>query len=47
MTLKFAGFTAVYEESGDEEREEKASPLPELNAGDAAEAQRTEKGTEI
>ncbi len=32
--LKFAGFTAVYEESGDEEHEEKASPLPELHVGD-------------
>ncbi len=33
--LKFSGFSAVYEDSrDDEEKEEKESPLPELNEGD-------------
>lgn len=34
-SLKFAGFTAVYEEGKDEEREEKTSPLPDLSVGEA------------
>ncbi len=34
-TLKFAGYTAVYEESRDEEKEEKELPLPELRAGES------------
>ncbi len=34
--LKFSGFSAVYEDSrDDEDKEEKESPLPELNEGDA------------
>ena len=33
-SLKFAGYTAVYEEGKDEEKEEKGSPLPELQEGD-------------
>ncbi|MEA4932828.1 MAG: type I DNA topoisomerase [Lawsonibacter sp.] len=33
-TLKFSGFTAVYEESRDEEEEEKQSPLPDLKEGE-------------
>ena len=36
-SLKFAGYTAVYEEGKDEEKEEKESPLPELQEGDALE----------
>jgi len=32
--VSFAGFTAVYEESRDDEKEEQLSPLPELNEGD-------------
>ena len=32
--VKFPGFTAVYEEGHDEEKEEKQSPLPELKEGD-------------
>lgn len=31
--LKFAGYTAVYEEGRDEEKEEKTSPLPSLQEG--------------
>ena len=36
-SLKFAGYTAVYEEGKDEEKEEKESPLPDLQEGDALE----------
>ena len=36
-SLKFSGYTAVYEEGKDEEKEEKESPLPELQEGDALE----------
>lgn len=32
--VKFAGFTAVYEEGRDDEREENHSPLPELEIGE-------------
>ena len=32
-SLKFAGYTAVYEEGKDEEKEEKYSPLPSLQEG--------------
>ena len=32
--LKFSGYTAVYEESRDEEGEEKQSPLPDLKPGE-------------
>ncbi len=34
-SLKFSGYTAVYEEGKDEEKEEKASPLPDLKEGDS------------
>ena len=33
-SLKFSGYTAVYEEGKDEEREEKESPLPALKEGE-------------
>jgi len=33
-TVVFPGFTAVYEESNDEDKEQKQSPLPELRSGD-------------
>ena len=33
-SLKFAGYTAVYDEARDEEKEEKQSPLPNLEEGD-------------
>lgn len=33
--VKFSGYTAVYEESRDDEKEEKARPLPPLEQGDA------------
>ncbi len=35
QALKFAGFTAVYEESLDEESEEKYSPLPDIKEGES------------
>ena len=34
-SLKFSGYTAVYEEGKDEEKEEKESPLPALREGEA------------
>ena len=34
-SVKFSGFTAVYEEGKDEETEEKQSPLPDLAEGEA------------
>ena len=33
-SLKFSGFTAVYEEGKDEDEEEKTSPLPDLKEGE-------------
>ena len=33
--ITFAGFTALYEESSDDEKTEKQSPLPELKEGDS------------
>ena len=33
-SLKFSGFTAVYEEGKDEEEEERTSPLPDLKEGE-------------
>ncbi|MCI8303468.1 MAG: type I DNA topoisomerase [Lawsonibacter sp.] len=33
-SLKFSGFTAVYEEGKDDEEEEKTSPLPDLKEGE-------------
>ena len=38
-SLKFAGYTAVYEESRDEEKEEKELPLPELQPGESVKLQ--------
>ena len=38
--LKFAGYTAVYEESRDEEKEEKESPLPALGEGEVVELEK-------
>ena len=38
--LKFAGYTAVYEEGRDEEKEEKESPLPELAEGEVVELEK-------
>ncbi|NLL45392.1 MAG: type I DNA topoisomerase [Clostridiales bacterium] len=35
--IKFEGYTAVYEEGRDDEKEEKESPLPELTEGQTAE----------
>ncbi len=34
-SLKFSGYTAVYEEGKDDEKEEKESPLPALREGEA------------
>ena len=34
-SLKFAGYTAVYEEGRDEDKEEKELPLPELHEGES------------
>ncbi len=34
QSLRFAGFTAVYEEGRDDEQEEKQTPLPELQEGE-------------
>ena len=34
-SLKFSGYTAVYEEGRDDEKEEKDSPLPALREGEA------------
>ena len=36
-SLKFSGYTAVYEEGRDEEKEEKVSPLPALQEGETLE----------
>ncbi|MEA4896271.1 MAG: type I DNA topoisomerase, partial [Oscillospiraceae bacterium] len=41
--LKFAGYTAVYEESKDEEQAEKERPLPDLREGEKASLAKTEK----
>ncbi|MBE6990812.1 MAG: type I DNA topoisomerase [Ruminococcaceae bacterium] len=43
-SLKFAGYTAVYEESRDEEKEEKELPLPELHEGEVVDLQSFEAG---
>ena len=43
QSIKFAGFLAVYEESVDDEEEVTGSPLPELNEGDVATADKLEK----
>ncbi len=39
QSLKFAGFMALYEEGRDDDEEALGSPLPELKAGDTANAQ--------
>ncbi len=41
-TLKFDGFTAVYEESRDEKTTEEDAPLPELNEGDEVKLKKLE-----
>ncbi len=41
--IKFAGYTAVYEEGKDEEKEEKSSPLPSLQEGQHLLQQQVEK----
>ncbi len=43
QSLKFAGFTAVYEEGKDDEQEEKLTPLPDLAVGEQAKLLSTEK----
>ena len=43
QSMKFAGFIAVYEEGRDEEDEAVGSPLPDLEAGDTANAVKIEK----
>ncbi|MDO4811778.1 MAG: type I DNA topoisomerase [Eubacteriales bacterium] len=42
--LKFSGYTAVYEESRDEEKEEKDLPLPPLNEGECVTSEGFEPG---
>ena len=42
-SLKFSGFTAVYEEGKDEEDEEHTSPLPDLKEGEQLNAKGLEK----
>jgi len=42
-SLKFPGYTAVYEESRDEEEEEKQSPLPDLREGEAVRLVKVER----
>ncbi|PKM71952.1 MAG: type I DNA topoisomerase [Firmicutes bacterium HGW-Firmicutes-16] len=41
--LKFAGYTAVYEESKDEEQTERERPLPDLREGEKAKLAKTDK----
>ena len=43
QSLKFAGFTAVYEEGKDDEQEEKGAALPELAEGEQLNADKMEK----
>ncbi len=42
-SLKFAGFTAVYEEGKDEDEEERTSPLPDLKEGEPLTGKTLEK----
>ena len=42
-SLKFSGYTAVYEEGRDEEKEEKVSPLPALQEGEQLELKAFDK----
>ncbi len=41
--LKFAGYTAVYEEAKDEEQSEREKPLPDLREGERVKLTKTEK----
>ncbi len=43
QSMKFAGFIAVYEEGRDDEDEAAGSPLPDLQVGDTANAEKIEK----
>ena len=43
QSLRFAGFTAVYEEGRDDEQEEKQSPLPDLSEGEALSQRKLDK----
>ena len=43
-SLKFSGFTAVYEEGKDEENEERTSPLPDLKEGEPLTGKKLDKG---
>ena len=42
-SLKFSGFTAVYEEGKDEEDEERTSPLPDLKEGENLKGKKLDK----
>ena len=42
-SLKFSGFTAVYEEGKDEEDEERTSPLPDLKEGESLTGKKLDK----
>ena len=42
-SLKFSGFTAVYEEGKDEDEEEKTSPLPDLKEGEGLNGTKLDK----
>ena len=43
QVMKFAGYTAVYEEGRDDESEEKGSSLPDLKGDERLKAEKTEK----
>lgn len=43
QAMKFAGYTAVYEEGRDDESEEKGSSLPDLKGDERLKAEKTEK----
>ena len=43
QSMKFAGFTAVYEEGKDDEQEEVQSPLPDLQEGEPLQLRGTDK----
>lgn len=43
QSMRFAGFIAVYEEGRDDEAEAVSSPLPDLEVGDRANAEKIEK----
>ena len=46
-SLKFAGYTAVYEESRDDEKEEKEPALPELHEGEVVERRELRPGAAL